>query len=84
MQRLKLHRSAQRFVSTLAAVHNRFNAQRPLVSRSTLVNFREKRFASYSASNMACVDPITVSTSRPRSRRVLRASQEVSGMRRQA
>ena len=36
MQRFKSARSAQRFLSMHAAVHNTFNLQRHLVSRSTL------------------------------------------------
>jgi transposase-like protein len=40
MQRFKSARSAQRFLSMHAAVHNIFNLQRHLVSRSTLRIFR--------------------------------------------
>src|SRR5712664_302047 len=40
MQRFKAARSAQRFLSMHAAVHNTFNLQRHLVSRSTLRIFR--------------------------------------------
>jgi transposase-like protein len=40
MQRFKSARSAQRFLSMHAAVHNTFNLQRNLVSRSTLRSFR--------------------------------------------
>jgi len=40
MQRFKSARSAQRFLSIHAAVHNTFNLQRHLVSRSTLGTFR--------------------------------------------
>src|SRR5919201_1008106 len=40
MQRFKSARSAQRFLSIHAAVHNTFNLQRHLVSRSTLRIFR--------------------------------------------
>ena len=36
MQRFKSARSAQRFLSVHAAIHNTFNLQRHLVSRSTL------------------------------------------------
>jgi transposase-like protein len=40
MQGFKSARSAQRFLSMHAAVHNTFNLQRHLVSRSTLRIFR--------------------------------------------
>ena len=40
VQRFKSRRSAQRFLSMHAAVHNTFNLQRHLVSRSTLRIFR--------------------------------------------
>jgi transposase-like protein len=40
MQRFKSARSVQRFLSMHAAVHNAFNLQRHLVSRSTLRIFR--------------------------------------------
>ena len=40
MQRFKSARSAQRFLSMHAAVHNTFNLLRHLVSRSTLQTFR--------------------------------------------
>jgi transposase-like protein len=40
MQRFKSARSAQRFLSMHAAVHNTFNLQCHLVSRSTLRIFR--------------------------------------------
>jgi hypothetical protein len=40
MQRFKSARSAQRFFSMHAAVHNTFNLQRHLLSRSTLRIFR--------------------------------------------
>jgi len=42
MQRFKSARSAQRFLSMHAAVHNTFNLQRHLVSRSTLRIFRSE------------------------------------------
>jgi putative transposase len=42
MQRFKSARSAQRFLSMHAAVHNTFNLQRHLVSRSTLRIFRDE------------------------------------------
>ena len=40
MQRFKSARSAQRFLSTHAAVYNTFNVQRHLISRKTLRQFR--------------------------------------------
>ena len=40
MQRFKSARSAQRFLSMHAAIHNTFNLQRHLVSRATLRIFR--------------------------------------------
>ena len=40
MQRFKSARSAQRFLSTHAAVYNTFNVQRHLISRKTLRKFR--------------------------------------------
>ena len=40
MQRFKSARSAQYFLNMQAAVHNTFNLQRHLVSRSTLRIFR--------------------------------------------
>ena len=40
MQRFKSARSAPRFLSMRAAIHNTFNLQRHLVSRSTLRIFR--------------------------------------------
>ena len=40
MQRFKSARSAQRFVSMHAAIHNTFDLERHLVSRSTLRTFR--------------------------------------------
>jgi putative transposase len=40
MQGFKSARSAQRFLSMHAAVHNTFNLQRHLISRSTLRIFR--------------------------------------------
>jgi transposase-like protein len=40
MERFKSARSAQRFLSMHAAIHNTFNLQRHLVSRATLRVFR--------------------------------------------
>jgi transposase-like protein len=47
MQRFKSARSAQRFLSIHAAVHNTFNLQRHLVSRSTLRTFRSDAAAQW-------------------------------------
>src|SRR4029077_1222896 len=47
MQRFKSARSAQRFLSLHAAVHNTFNLQRHLVSRSTLRTFRAEAAAKW-------------------------------------
>src|SRR3977135_3998974 len=47
MQRFKSTRSAQRFLSIHAAVHNTFNLQRHLVSRSTLRTFRAEAAAQW-------------------------------------
>jgi putative transposase len=47
MQRFKSARSAQRFLSIYAAVHNTFNLQRHLVSRSTLRTFRAEAAAQW-------------------------------------
>src|SRR6516162_2841859 len=47
MQRFKSARSAQRFLSIHSAVHNTFNHQRHLVSRSTLRIFRAKAAAQW-------------------------------------
>src|SRR5712675_486088 len=47
MQRFKSARSAQRFLSIHAAVHNTFNLQRHLISRSTLRSFRAEAAARW-------------------------------------
>ncbi len=47
MQRFKSAGSAQRFLSIHAAVHNIFNLQRHLVSRSTLRTFRAEAAAQW-------------------------------------
>jgi transposase-like protein len=47
MQRFKSARSAQRFLSIHASVHNTFNLQRHLVSRSTLRTFRAEAAAQW-------------------------------------
>jgi hypothetical protein len=46
MQRFKSTRSAQRFLSMHAAVHNTFNLQRHLISRSTLQIFHAEATGS--------------------------------------
>src|SRR4051794_8021758 len=50
MQRFKSTGSAQRFLSSHAAVHNTFNLQRHLVSRSTLRIFRVEAAAQWQGS----------------------------------
>jgi putative transposase len=47
MQRFKSSRSAQRFLNIQSAVHNTFNHQRHLVSRSTLRIFRAEATARW-------------------------------------
>src|SRR5262244_2285591 len=47
MQRFKSSRSAQRFLNIHSAVHNTFNHQRPLLSRSTLRIFRAEATAQW-------------------------------------
>src|SRR5947209_3741883 len=47
MQRFKSAASAQRFLSLHAAVHNTFNLQRHLISRSTLRAFRAEAAARW-------------------------------------
>ena len=47
LQRFKSARSAQRFLSIHAAVHNTFNFQRHLISRSTLRTFRAEATAEW-------------------------------------
>jgi len=47
MQRFKSTRSAQRFLNMHAAVHNTFNLQRHLVSRSTLRIFRAEAASAW-------------------------------------
>ena len=49
MQRFKSAASAQRFLSIHAAVHNTFNLQRHLISRSTLRTFRAEAAAEWQA-----------------------------------
>jgi putative transposase len=47
LQRFKSARSAQRFLSMHSAVHNTFNVQRHLISRSTLRIFRAEATAEW-------------------------------------
>jgi putative transposase len=47
LQRFKSARSAQRFLSIHGAVHNTFNFQRHLISRSTLRIFRAEATAAW-------------------------------------
>ena len=53
MQRFKSAASAQRFLSVHAAVHNTFNLQRHLVSRSTLRTFRSEAAAQWRSATTA-------------------------------
>jgi len=53
MQRFKSPRSAQRFLSVHAAVHNEFNVQRHLVSRNTLRALRGEAFQNWRAATAA-------------------------------
>jgi len=53
MQRFKSPGSAQRFLSAHAAVHNTFNVQRHLVSRTTLKTFRAEAFANWHGATAA-------------------------------
>ena len=53
MQRFKSPGSAQRFLSTHAAVHNTFNVQRHLTSRNTLRFLRGEAFQTWRAATAA-------------------------------
>src|SRR6478672_8133653 len=53
MQRFKSPGSAQRFLSTHAAVQNTFNVQRHLTSRRTLRVFRDEAFRTWRAATAA-------------------------------
>jgi transposase-like protein len=53
MQRFKSPGSAQRFLSVHGAVHNNFNLQRHLLSRSTLRILREEAFRTWQAATAA-------------------------------
>ena len=48
-QRFKTQASAQRFLTTNAAIYNTFNIQRHLISRSTLRRFRADADAAWMA-----------------------------------
>jgi transposase-like protein len=52
-QRFKSQGSAQRFLTTHAAVYNTFNVQRHLISRSTLRIFRAQSFTAWAAATAA-------------------------------
>jgi len=49
MQRFKSPGSAQRFLSTHAAVYNTFNVQHHLISRRTLRQFRSEESSMWKA-----------------------------------
>jgi putative transposase len=53
MQRFKSARSAQRFLNMHSTVHNNFNLQRHLISRSTLRAFRAEAVAQWQAAVIA-------------------------------
>jgi putative transposase len=54
---LKSAKSAQRFVSTLAAVYNTFNVQRHMISRPTHRRFRAEAMEVWNAATAATVSP---------------------------
>ncbi|HEY0336938.1 MAG TPA: DDE-type integrase/transposase/recombinase, partial [Burkholderiales bacterium] len=53
MQRFKSPGSAQRFLSSNAAVHNTFNVQRHLISRRTLRLFRSEAMHAWQSATAA-------------------------------
>lgn len=53
MQGFKSARSAQRFVSTHAAVYDTFNVQRHMITRPTLRRFRDEALATWHAATAA-------------------------------
>jgi putative transposase len=64
LQRFKSARSAQRFLSLHGAVHNTFNFQRHLISRSTLRTFRAEATAQWqdAVAPASCADfPLSLS-----------------------
>jgi transposase-like protein len=62
MQRFKSAASAQRFLSVHAAVHNTFNLQRHLVSRSTLRIFRSEAAAQWRTATTPGMRPSPVAS----------------------
>ena len=52
-QKFKSQGSAQRFLSTHAAVHNVFNTQAHLIRRSTLRRFRAEAYQTWAAATAA-------------------------------
>jgi transposase-like protein len=53
MKRFKSSGSAQRFLSTHAAVYNVFNVQRHLISRRTLRVFRDRAMTAWRQATVA-------------------------------
>jgi len=53
MQGFKSQRSAQKFLTTHAAVYNTFNTERHLVSRQTLRQYRVDAYAAWTAATIA-------------------------------
>ena len=53
MQRFKSQASAQRFLTTHAAIYNAFNVQRHLIRRPTLRRFRAEAMATWTAATAA-------------------------------
>jgi len=53
MQRFKSAGSAQRFLSTHAAIYNTFNVQRHLISRRTLRMFRAQAMLTWRHATVA-------------------------------
>ena len=55
MQKFKSAASAQRFLSTHAAVYNTFNVQRHIISRKTLRQFRGEAMRTWQAVTRCCL-----------------------------